>query len=50
MQAVLPAGRWEAGKKINYTGVIEVDNNIEFATPTVEPWGTEQVGGTIIIQ
>ena len=41
---------WEIGTKINYTGTIFVDDKIEFSIPTVETWGAEQTGGTIIIQ
>ena len=50
LETYLPAGEWKAGEKIVYTGTIQVDNNIVFETPQVESWGTEQVGGTIIIQ
>lgn len=50
LETYLPAGEWKAGDKINYTGTIQVDNSIVFDTPQVESWGTEQVGGTIIIQ
>lgn len=41
---------WEIGKKITYTGTIHVDDKIEFSTPVVETWGSEQAGGTIIIK
>lgn len=40
---------WETNSDIVYTATIHVDHNIEFATPVVEEWGTEQAGGTIII-
>ncbi|MBQ8770069.1 MAG: fimbrillin family protein [Bacteroides sp.] len=50
LETYLPAGEWKAGEKIVYTGTIQVDNSIVFDTPQVESWGTEQVGGTIIIQ
>lgn len=50
LETYLPAGEWKAGEKIIYTGTIQVDNSIVFDTPQVESWGTEQVGGTIIIQ
>lgn len=50
LETSLPAGEWKAGEKIVYTGTIQVDNSIVFDTPQVESWGTEQVGGTIIIQ
>ena len=50
LQTTLPAGEWVSGEKINYTGTVKVDNTIVFDTPQVESWGTEQVGGTIIIK
>ena len=50
LETSLPAGEWKAGEKVVYTGTIQVDNSIVFDAPQVESWGTEQVGGTIIIQ
>lgn len=50
LETYLPEGEWKAGEKIIYSGTIQVDNSIVFDTPQVESWGTEQVGGTIIIQ
>ena len=50
LETYLPEGEWKAGEKITYSGTIQVDNSIVFDTPKVESWGTEQVGGTIIIQ
>ena len=41
--------RWDINTHIVYKATITVDHNIEFATPVVEEWGTEQAGGTIII-
>lgn len=41
---------WVIGKKVNYIGTIHVDKYIEFSTPKVETWGSEQAGGTIIIK
>ena len=50
LQTTLGNGEWGSGEKINYIGTIEVDNTLVFDKPQVESWGTEQVGGTIIIQ
>ena len=48
--APLPYGYvWGINTNIVYKATILVDHNIEFATPVVEEWGTEQAGGTIII-
>ncbi len=41
--------KWDINTHIVYKATITVDQNIEFATPVVEEWGTEQAGGTIII-
>lgn len=41
---------WEPAKGVTYKAVISVDHDIIFETPTVESWGTEQTGGTIIIK
>jgi len=53
LETTLPVdvvSRWEAGSELNYTGEIHVDNTITFNTPQVESWGTEQVGGTVVIK
>ena len=53
LETTLPVNlvnRWEAGSEINYTGEIHVDNTMTFDTPQVESWGTEQVGGTVVIK
>ncbi len=41
---------WEVNKKIVYKAIIHAQKDIIFATPTVEEWGSAQVGGTIIIK
>ena len=42
---------WSCGKVITYTATIEKTNHdITFKTPVVEPWGTSQVAGTVIIK
>lgn len=49
--AVLPTDPvWEAGKRITYKATIKANKDITFGTPTVEEWGEQQVGGTIIIK
>lgn len=42
--------KWAASTSILYNLTLSEDNNITFSTPTVESWGTEQSGGTIIIK
>lgn len=41
---------WTAGNSLTYSAVLSVEQDIRFDTPEVEPWGSEQVGGTIIIR
>ena len=41
---------WQSGKSINYTIKVAEQNDISFAQPTIDPWGSPQTGGTIIIQ
>ena len=41
---------WDVNKKITYKAIIHAQKDIIFATPTVEEWGSAQVGGTIIIK
>lgn len=43
-------GRWDAGKIYNYKLDMMEDYQIKFRAPEVEPWGQEQLGGTIIIK
>ena len=52
VEAYLPASAdlWQSGKIITYSTIISNENNISFLAPTVEPWGTPQSGGTIIIK
>lgn len=52
LEAYLPASAdlWQPGKIITYSTIISNENNISFLAPTVEPWGTPQSGGTIIIK
>lgn len=46
----LPAGIWNPGDKVVYQGVIDAHMNIVFGAPTVEEWGEDMAGGTIIIK
>lgn len=41
---------WQSGKSINYTIKVAEQNDISFAQPTIDPWGSPQTGGTIIIK
>lgn len=41
---------WKAGASVTYAAEIHVDQKIQISTPVVEPWGTEQPGGIIIIR
>lgn len=41
---------WNAGESVTYSAEIHVDQYIQIATPVVEPWGSEQQGGIIIIR
>lgn len=41
---------WDVNTKITYKAIIHAQKDIIFATPTVEEWGSAQVGGTIIIK
>ena len=41
---------WAAGNAVTYSAEISMEQDIKIDTPKVEPWGTEQVGGTIIIR
>lgn len=53
LSTVLPVdvvSEWSEGNNYTYSAVLFVEQDIRFDTPVVEPWGTEQVGGTIIIR
>lgn len=41
---------WLEGEHITYKLTITVENDIIFSTPTVNTWGIQQSGGTIIIK
>jgi hypothetical protein len=46
----LPSGKWNIGDKVVYRGSIDADMQIFFGTPTIEDWGEDMAGGTIIIK
>ncbi len=46
----LPSGKWNIGDKVVYRGSIDADMQIFFETPTIEDWGEDMAGGTIIIK
>ena len=50
VEGYIPAGAWESGKSVNYTLAIANSSFITFEQPTIDPWGSPQTGGTIIIQ
>ena len=41
---------WESGKSYIYSLTLKVDDNIYISTPMVEPWGSPQSGGIVIIR
>lgn len=41
---------WPAATKLTYVATIGSDNSIQFATPIVQPWIEEPLGGGVIIQ
>lgn len=43
-------GMWQAGNIYTYSLEMEEDYQIRFGAPEVEPWGQEQLGGTVIIR
>ena len=50
VEGFIPATTWESGKSLSYTLSIANQNNITFSQPSIDPWGSPQTGGTIIIQ
>lgn len=47
---VSAVSEWEAGASVTYAAEIHVDQKIQISTPVVEPWGTGQSAGIIIIR
>lgn len=46
----IPAITWESNKSYHYNLSIANTSAITFDQPTIEPWGSPQTGGTIIIK
>ena len=49
-KAIIPAIKWESNKSICYNLAISNTTSLTFDKPTIEPWGSPQTGGTIIIK
>lgn len=52
LETILPAISWEKGKQYVYNVVLSsvTDITVYYIQTKVEPWGTPQVGGTVIIK
>ena len=51
VESFIPASNiWESNKAVTYVIALSDQKDITFATPTIEPWGSPQTGGTIIIK
>ena len=52
LETVLPAIEWIGGQKYTYNVVLSsvTDITVYYIQTTVDPWGTPQVGGTVIIK
>ena len=52
LETVLPAISWEKGKQYVYNVVLSsvTDITVSYIQTKVDPWGTPQVGGTVIIK
>jgi len=52
LETILPAITWEKGKQYVYNVVLSsvTDITVYYIQTKVEPWGTPQVGGTVIIK
>ena len=52
LEALLPSGTWEPNKRYTYNVVLSSVKNITiyYIQTKVDPWGTPQVGGTVIIK
>jgi hypothetical protein len=49
-KAILSPVKWESNKSICYNLAISNTTSLTFDKPTIEPWGSPQTGGTIIIK
>lgn len=52
LEAVLPSITWKAGQRYTYNVVLSsvTDITVYYIQTKVDPWGTPQVGGTVIIK
>ena len=52
LETILPAISWEQGKQYVYNVILSsvTDITVYYIQTKVEPWGTPQVGGTVIIK
>lgn len=50
IEGYIPAITWQSNTSINYNISIANSSFITFEQPTIEPWGSPQTGGTIIIK
>ena len=52
LETVLPSMTWEAGKRYTFNVVLSsvTDITVYYIQTKVDPWGTPQVGGTVIIK
>lgn len=51
IEITLPAtDLWQPGRALSYTIALASQSDITLYAPTIEPWGTPQTGGTIIIK
>lgn len=50
VEGYIPAITWQSNTSINYNIAIANTSFINFSQPTIEPWGSPQTGGTIIIK
>lgn len=50
IEGYIPAIAWQSNTSINYNIAIANTSFLTFEQPTIEPWGSPQTGGTIIIK
>jgi hypothetical protein len=52
LETVLPSRTWNAGQRYTYNVVLSsvTDITVYYIQTKVDPWGTPQVGGTVIIK
>jgi hypothetical protein len=52
LETILPSITWESGRRYTYNVVLSsvTDITVYYIQTKVDPWGTPQVGGTVIIK